>query len=632
MANRLESALILAQRGFKVFPVKAHAKTPPLLADWPHKATCDRDILGVLWGKWPDANVAIHCEGLLVIDADVKNEGLHSLKLLDLTYGLPETLTTVTPTGGRHLFYRLPEGHSGVSNTVGSLGRGLDIRSTGGYVIAPGSEVAAGNYSFEADVGIQPAPEWLIDKLGVSAPDKPTEKETVNDAPEELVERARQWLCGQTPAIEGQGGDAHTFKVAAGLRDMGVSEDQALDLLLTVWNPTCAPPWQAKDLSIKVGNAYRYAANEPGARAALPDDFPLLDTPAGPQAPATQDLALSGKGGEPPVGPAATPERTNTVHAERLLAFAAREEQGPGYLIKGLLQRRSYAEMFGAPGEGKTFIALDMAYHVAAGIPWMGAKAHAGPVLYLAYEGTGGLVKRAQALLHQYGRADVPLYVHTASYNLREMPGRQALGGVIAALPAKPVLIVIDTFARALMGGDENSAQDMGALNDAVGALIASTGACVLLIHHSGKNKAAGARGSSALQGAIDTELEIDRHTIISSKQRDVEMGAPIGFKLVPVEVGTDSDGDPQTSCVVFPDAVATRPAQQIKGAAKNVWDVLCLKRPNNNPITQQEWMEASMEFLGNSPSKRMSELRIKLQRMQLIDVTEDGMITRRMT
>src|SRR3546814_1418550 len=68
--------------------------------------------------------------------------------------------------------------------------------------------------------------------------------------------------------------------------------------------------------------------------------------------------------------------------------------------------------------------------------------------------------------------------------------------------------------------GDENSAQDVGAFNAAVASLQEATGACVVVVHHSGKNKAAGARGSSALLGAIDTEIEIDAIGRASCRER----------------------------------------------------------------------------------------------------------------
>jgi hypothetical protein len=286
--------------------------------------------------------------------------------------------------------------------------------------------------------------------------------------------------------------------------------------------------------------------------------------------------------------------------------------------------------IFGQPGEGKTFVGLDMAYCVAAGRPWMDKKVHAGTVLYLAYEGIGGMKKRAQALQRKYGDKDVPLFVDAASYNLREQTGRKALGETIALLPEKPVLIVIDTFARALMGGDENSAQDVGAFNSAVAALIESTGACVCVIHHSGKNKSAGSRGSSALPGAIDTELEVDMQQIAARKQRDVETGEPIGFKLVPVVVGLDEDGDELTSCVVEPAAAVAGPVH-LAGNAKRGMEVLCAMSPDNKPVEVGAWRDGCAEFISTSRAQRFYDLKKVLLKKGVVVEHEDGTVTRRM-
>jgi hypothetical protein len=325
-------------------------------------------------------------------------------------------------------------------------------------------------------------------------------------------------------------------------------------------------------------SAYRYASGTPGSKAALPDDFPVIDQSDTPEV-------------------SAKPIRSRLL---RLKDFVAGGDTSAGYVVKGLFQRRSYAEAFGAPGEGKTFVMLDVAYHVAAEAAWMDRKVRGGPALYLAYEGTGGLVKRAQALRRKYGDKDVPLFICAATMNLREAGGRQELGAVMAALPAKPAMIVIDTFARALMGGDENSAQDVGAFNNAVAALIENTGACVVIIHHTGKDASKGARGSSALLGAIDTEVRIGEGQVVATKQRDVEEGEPIGFKLVPMIVGIDEDQDDITSCVVEPaqvSGVSTLP--RLTGNSRNGFQVLCDQRPTNAPISALEWREACKEFLG---------------------------------
>jgi len=366
------------------------------------------------------------------------------------------------------------------------------------------------------------------------------------------------------------------------------------------WDAKCAPPWGPEAIATKIHNAYRYAHNDAGARVALPVDFPLGDAPAPPKARTVLTLAQ----------------------------FANQASHDAGYAVKGLLQRCSYASIYGAPGAGKTFVGLDMAYHVAAGAPWMARKVHAGPTLYLAYEGIGGLLKRAQALRQKYGTTDVPLYVAGATFNLRAPAGRAELGEIISALPAKPVMVVIDTFARALSGGDENSAQDVGAFNSAIAALIESTGACVVIIHHSGKDKSKGARGSSALLGALDTEIEVEGGAVISRKQRDVEILPPIGFKLVSLVVGVDADDDELTSCVVEPAAIESG-RERIAGNVKRGFEVLCEISPDNKPVDVAEWRSACKVFLGEKTvSARFFDLKKALLAKGYVVAGASGTVT----
>lgn len=612
------TAAALAARGFAVFPIATGAKSPPLWRDWPNRATTEPEGLIFREGWSGQENTGIHCAGLVVIDVDPKNGGFESLLDIDLKgtwdgNALPPTLTSLTPSGGCHLFYRLPEGHPGVGNSAGKLDAGIDVRSAGGYVVGAGSRIANGEYTWQnPDTSVAPAPEWLLLKLGTTVPKLDATGQDVSDASVDVLGRAAAWLAGREGAVEGQGGDAYTFATAAFLRDYGLSARQTMGLLETGWNPRCSPPWRPDDLWAKVENAYAYATGEPGAKAVTPDDFPTVEQPIAPK----------------PASGAA--KRSSTL---RLGAFAVSQTDGPGYLVKGLLTRNSYAELYGPPGAGKTFVALDIAYHVAAGTDWMGNRVHQGLVLYLAYEGTGGLVKRAQALRQHYGDKDVPFYVTSADFNLREPAGRQALRDELAKLPAKPSLVVIDTFARALMGGDENSAQDVGAFNSAVGALIEATGACVLILHHTGKDRTRGPRGSSALQGAIDTEIEIDGRVLVPTKQRDIESGQPIGYRLVPLVVGMDDDADPITSCIVTAqEATATPPSVRLKGNAKLGWDLLCTLRPTNAPIKTAEWQEACKEFLGEKGLRqRFYDVRTRLVSARLIEVDGNGMITRRM-
>lgn len=606
--TRLKSALLLAEKGLKVFPVRENSKFPPLITGWKEKATSDPEQVRLFWLATPEANIGVHADGLCILDVDTKKGGNESLELLRMVEDLPDTLTAATPGGGTHHYYRLPAGHSGVPNSVESLGRGLDIRSAGGYVVAPGSTTDGGSYRWlDADVDVADAPEWLVLKLGTVVPKSGTNA-PIPDAPQDVVDRASEWVLRQERAVEGQGGDFKTYAVACGLRDFGLSRLQAF-ALLQEWNAECSPAWDLDDLWAKVVNAYEYATGEAGGKVATVDDFPTVPVQE------TESFTKREQGG-----------------LLNLADFAGQSDRGMGYVVKGTFQRGTYAEVFGAPGEGKTFVMLDIAYAVAAGSPWMGRKVHGGPVLYLPFEGRGGLVSRAKALRQRYGNTEVPLYFGHAPFNIREQTGRRALGALIAELPAKPVMIVFDTFAKALMGGDENSAQDVGSFNNAVEALIQSTGACVVIVHHSGKDKSKGARGSSALLGALDTEIEVDNGQVIARKQRDIELGEPIGFKLVPMVVGQDQDGDDLTSCTVDAHAApAVQGLPRLAGNARRAFDVLCSLRPDNSPVTAREWQDNCVEFLGTKGvSQRFYDIKKTLLTKGYI-VVENDLITRRM-
>lgn len=603
MTKKRTAAIALAAKGFKVFPIQAGAKFPPLIKDWPTLATCDETTVASWWTQYPEANIGIHTAGLLVVDVDPKKGGDESFKQLEKEHGLPETLTTITPTGGRHLFLRLPEGEA-VANSVERLGKGLDVRSANGYVVGPGSTVPAGRYRFAGDSAVASAPASLVETARPAPSESRTHTEPVPDAPEEVVVRAIEYLRGAERSVRGQGGDQAAYRVACSLRDLGLSEQQAAELMRSeAWDYGCG--WREGRLEDKpVRSAYRYAQNDAGSVLAAAGDFPII----------------------PESG---TIKPKSTGKAQRLSDYAGQQAKRPGYIVKGLLYRKSYVNLFGAPGEGKTFIALDIAYHVAAGTDWMARKVRSGAVVYLPFEGRGGLVTRAQALQQRYGQRDIPFYIADAVYNLRQKEGRQAFGALLGELPEKPSLIVIDTFAHALMGGDENSAQDVGAFNNAVAALIESTGACVMIVHHTGKNKNAGARGSSALLGAIDTEILVDGGAVTATKQRDVEAGEPIGFRLKTVVVGLDEDNEEVTSCVVEPNAATRQAGGKLNGNQKRAFDVLCDLRPNNDPITATEWKEKCNEFL---PARKAAfyDLRNGLLRKGYISVDDEGMITRR--
>ena len=250
-----------------------------------------------------------------------------------------------------------------------------------------------------------------------------------------------------------------------------------------------------------------------------------------------------------------------------LSAADVKDLSPPSYLIEPILPAGGLAVIFGASSVGKTFLALDMALCVATGIDWLGQyPVKKGLVVYVMAEGIGGLGRRIRAWEIAHG-----LKVSADTFFVPEpvqLKDPQEVKKFIALLKQQlpddvpPALVVIDTLARCFLGGDENSAKDMGLFIAGADAIRAATGATVLVIHHPGLKKDH-ERGSTALRGAADTVMAIEPHPATSARwlkgekpPRDGEPFAPIAFCLKQFEVG-----EGQTSWVVQPADSAAWPA-----------------------------------------------------------------------
>ncbi len=245
-------------------------------------------------------------------------------------------------------------------------------------------------------------------------------------------------------------------------------------------------------------------------------------------------------------------------------------QQRPTGIIKGLLGESEMSVIFGESGCGKSFLALELALHVALGWEWRGHRVQQRTVVYVAAEGGGGMKKRVVAFREHYELSAtemVPLLLIPSSVDLRNPDAdTDPLMAEIRAEMAKlrlagedlpPVgLSVIDTLSRALAGGNENGPDDMGALVRNVDRIRGEMETHVALVHHTGKEIGKGARGHSLLRAAADTEIEVRRDeasgtvTATVTKQKDGETGAEFAFRLDQVRLGQDEDGDVLTSCV----------------------------------------------------------------------------------
>lgn len=272
---------------------------------------------------------------------------------------------------------------------------------------------------------------------------------------------------------------------------------------------------------------------------------------------------------EPPAPPSVTVEAQpgeetlstyEKLRARMMTASQLAARRPPRPLVHGLLRLNTEAWLIGAPGSLKSFVALDLAGHVGRGQDWQGLGVEKKGVLYLAAEGEEGMTLRTRAWEKVNGEMEgvsflpYPVQVKSADGQWDAL--------VQIAAEDKPGLIIIDTQHRVSVGLEENSATDMGILIAAVGRLKRASGACVLVIHHTGRD-GGNARGSSALDGAQDTELHVKRGEprelltarIIQDKQKDMaEAGGKDGLlvQFQVVDLGQDEETGEYLSSLVL--------------------------------------------------------------------------------
>jgi putative DNA primase/helicase len=226
--------------------------------------------------------------------------------------------------------------------------------------------------------------------------------------------------------------------------------------------------------------------------------------------------------------------------------------------VRGVLPAVGLAALYGPSASGKSFLAFDMAAAIAEGCRWFDCRVESAPVVYAALEGEAGFKLRAQAWEVRRGRAlSAGLRMMLQPFKLTEP---QDVADLAAVVPAGAV-VMVDTLNRAAPTADENSSRDMGEILEAAKTLQAATGGLVVLVHHTGKNAAAGLRGHSSLFAAMDAAIEVsrdgDRREWKVAKSKDGMDGEAHPFKLQVEALGVEQTGEAITSCVVMRDTAA---------------------------------------------------------------------------
>lgn len=543
--SKLENALA-ASAIAPVFPVRANHKTPQFKG-WQDAATTDRETI-THWfgpgGEYEHCNIGVATgRGVFVVDADGET-GRSSLDLMEMEGADIERLTK-TPSGGYHAWFRTDQ--EWIPNSVRTIDRypGVDIRGDGGYVLAPGSSIDGKPYSLVRSGEPSTSPEWL--ETLVLGSRRRRDNSAGNATPlveldtEGAIEQAKAYLLGPNVpmAIQGDGGDYTTYKLFQRVKDFGISLEMALELVDEHWNARekALPPWDLDELRVKAENAYAHGQEPPGSKSAMLE-FDAVEI-AGTT---TADAPARGR------------FKLWSIDEAKAVAFGPRKPA----LVEDVLDQNTFACMFGGPGTGKTFAAMHLGYCISVGAPWDGKPTACHAVVHILAEGSlQGAAARLAAVDRANGGRDPQYFLIKDTVDLRTSNAdvkalvrvvRTALssGGI-----SQPVgLIIIDTLNQAFAGGNENATEDMSAFVANVKKLMAELSTAALVIHHSGKDEARGARGSTVLLGAIDTEIQISRPNggqglMENTKQRDLELFKKKRYAIDSVELGNDAAGRP---------------------------------------------------------------------------------------
>lgn len=240
-----------------------------------------------------------------------------------------------------------------------------------------------------------------------------------------------------------------------------------------------------------------------------------------------------------------------------LTADEVRRLPNLAYRVQDLLPMRGVASIYGEPGSGKSFLAFDLCYAIARGRShWFGLRVEQGPVVYLALEGQAGISKRLKACETHHGHAAPPDFrFMLGAFNLTDGAQVGELARQIVGAGLQHAVVVVDTLNQSAPGADENNSADMGEIIAGAKSLAAAVDGIVVLVHHSGKDRARGMRGHSSLIAALDAAVEVVRapegRSWRSSKEKDGPDGQHAAFELVTHVVDTDPYGLPVTSCAV---------------------------------------------------------------------------------
>lgn len=463
MQNMLEAALDYARMGWPIFPLEPNTKTPFERSKGYKDATCDLELIKLWWTNHPDANIGFCPEnaGICVVDIDADGK---------FYYG--SEATVITPHG-HHLYYA-----GSLPPTASKISPHVDTRGIGSYVLLPPSVVNAKPYQWHKGPRdaweLSDIPQEIVDKCATTSDRRTAPAEYQEDKPV-AIGAFKRYLKRHLIPPEGQGSDDACYRAIARGRDLGISEQRIVEMMLETTGFDDHYLWE------KVANVDEYQQNEPG------NAIPLSSAEKFSAFASRVDEARSDPSrqtneweAKPPRDPKEMPEITYFDEDHML----PNNPQG------------SIGIMYGRRGEHKTNTILTML-----------EASNAERIIYCAGEGAYG-VERDRIPPRANLSSKLRILPRVPAFNEPE----HILSFIEANRKHQPQIVVIDTLATALIGLDENSADAAQHLTDngAVGAIKRAFNCCVVVIAHTGKDASKGVRGSSAFEANTDFLIFVD--------------------------------------------------------------------------------------------------------------------------
>ncbi len=461
--------------------------------------------------------------GLWVLDLDLQRNAF-AQSFLDVLIAINDGEDFETPTqrtggGGLQIFFR---SFGGRRAPTGKTDVGVDVRGQGGFVVAPPSMHESGRpYEWVEGkepwrVAAQDAPPFVIDAVECLL------REHGHKTNAERVERTGSPETDRDPfgfRVDGRE-EYMTRLIWARVIDLRRLLDEKPD---------------ADESASFCEDAYRTYAGGVKPRLPGPHDEALEREGRGRSAFSERWVAAMAKWDQqvtqeakatpretrpkplpPPAQPGGDDEWDPAQDVFRVLTVEEIANlPDPRWLVDGMLIENAFGLLYGAPGTGKSFVAISLALAIARGGEWWGkAVQRQGLVVYVSSEGTSDMKHRLAAYgLHwQVDVAALPFLLIPDSMSFMEPYDVAKLAATLDRVVRRhgqPVMIVIDTVSRVLPGADENLQRDMTQFIRTCDVLRERYGATVLGVHHS--SRAGNLRGSTVFDGAADALFSLER-------------------------------------------------------------------------------------------------------------------------